>query len=298
VAPAKTFSTGHDRSAWRSYWSLLKHYRHNRDFAIRHYRIFQDVVAAFRRYGQNPLEGSRMLEIGCGQRFPLTLLFASTGGRAVGIDLDYVEARPSLRTLISAWRRNGPERAVKTLLRATLFDRSYYRALATELGRPLRFDSLELQPMDARRLTFPDASFDYVCSSDVFEHIDDVAKASLEMARVLKPGGVAYVGLNVFAGISGGHHFEWAEPDTHPSKTVPAWDHLRKNMFPSQAYLNRLRERDYLAILSRDFEVVQVEPLYQGESQLTEEILGELPDYTREELLRGGLTVILRKPPD
>jgi SAM-dependent methyltransferase len=42
---------------------------------------------------------------------------------------------------------------------------------------------------DARRLPFPDATFDVVITSEVLEHIQDDVAAISEMVRVLKPGG-------------------------------------------------------------------------------------------------------------
>ncbi len=42
---------------------------------------------------------------------------------------------------------------------------------------------------DARRLPFPDDSFDVVITSEVLEHIQDDVAAIAEMVRVLKPGG-------------------------------------------------------------------------------------------------------------
>jgi SAM-dependent methyltransferase len=42
---------------------------------------------------------------------------------------------------------------------------------------------------DARRLPFPDATFDVVITSEVLEHIQDDVTAISEMVRVLKPGG-------------------------------------------------------------------------------------------------------------
>ncbi len=42
---------------------------------------------------------------------------------------------------------------------------------------------------DARRLPFPDATFDVVITSEVLEHIQDDVAAIAEMVRVLKPGG-------------------------------------------------------------------------------------------------------------
>ncbi|MFW2334389.1 class I SAM-dependent methyltransferase [Ilumatobacter sp.] len=42
---------------------------------------------------------------------------------------------------------------------------------------------------DARRLPFPDGTFDVVITSEVLEHIQDDVAAIAEMVRVLKPGG-------------------------------------------------------------------------------------------------------------
>lgn len=58
-----------------------------------------------------------------------------------------------------------------------------------------RFDvrRLAVEHSDARRLRFPDATFDGIFSSGSIEHfggLDDVAHAAYEMGRVLKPGGV------------------------------------------------------------------------------------------------------------
>jgi len=46
---------------------------------------------------------------------------------------------------------------------------------------------------DAENIPFPDESFDIVISTNVLEHLPDPAKAFLEVARVLKPGGIFLV---------------------------------------------------------------------------------------------------------
>lgn len=42
---------------------------------------------------------------------------------------------------------------------------------------------------DLTRLSYPDAEFDLVLTSDTLEHVPDLSKALLEIERILKPGG-------------------------------------------------------------------------------------------------------------
>jgi SAM-dependent methyltransferase len=48
---------------------------------------------------------------------------------------------------------------------------------------------------DAQRLPFGDACFDRVICSEVLEHVADPARVALELARVLKPGGLLAVSV-------------------------------------------------------------------------------------------------------
>lgn len=50
--------------------------------------------------------------------------------------------------------------------------------------------TIDYQLARAESLPFPDATFDVAYCCDVLEHVDDVAAAVAEAARVLKPGGV------------------------------------------------------------------------------------------------------------
>ena len=60
-----------------------------------------------------------------------------------------------------------------------------------------RRDNLEFRIGDAMQLEFPDASFDVVVCSHVYEHVPDAARLMEEIYRVLRPGGVCYFAGNV-----------------------------------------------------------------------------------------------------
>lgn len=59
-------------------------------------------------------------------------------------------------------------------------------------------DRLRFLVEDSAALSFGDASFDAVCSALMLEHVAEVEKVLLEMARVLKPGGRLTVALPSF----------------------------------------------------------------------------------------------------
>jgi ubiquinone/menaquinone biosynthesis C-methylase UbiE len=68
-----------------------------------------------------------------------------------------------------------------------------------DVGNEFAFDYVRAEPaklkvMDARRLEFPEASFDLVYSFHALEHIPDPEQALAEMARVLRPGHTYLIG--------------------------------------------------------------------------------------------------------
>ncbi|MFH0830899.1 MAG: class I SAM-dependent methyltransferase [Parcubacteria group bacterium] len=292
-----TTSTGRDRSKLRTYRNLFGYFRRNRWLAERDYRaVFGDAVATAQKYLGKPINRLRVLEVGHGQHASVTLLFHSSGAGATGIDMDYGRFGFSPQKYWRIYRLNGFERALKTLARNILFDPAYYRTLRNCFGQPLKTCDVDLRRMDAAHQDFADNTFDYVFSFAVFEHIADVKGALREVARVLKPDGVANISIDLYPSLAGGHNLEWAFPNDRASRRVPAWDHLRTNQYLTHVYLNKLHERDYLDLIKRDFDILEVTHILEGEQYLTSELERELTakGYARQELITRTLRVVLR----
>ena len=100
------------------------------------------------------------------------------------------------------WLANRVGRVVATDIYGA-GDFAFRAAAATMLDDPAAFspypyreDRLDVRPMNALALDFPDDSFDVVYSLSSIEHFGgpaETAQAAREMARVLRPGGHAIV---------------------------------------------------------------------------------------------------------
>lgn len=104
-------------------------------------------------------DGVQVLDLGCGDG-AIAETFAETGARVVALDID-------------------PGRVDNTRRRA---------AVDAEAG----FDVLAA---DGHCLPFAAAVFDLVLMSDLIEHVKDPARVLGEVARVLRPGGAAYLSV-------------------------------------------------------------------------------------------------------
>jgi SAM-dependent methyltransferase len=56
-----------------------------------------------------------------------------------------------------------------------------------------RYSRPEFRVMDAHKLEFPDSSFDFIISTENFEHLSGQAAHLRELGRVLAPGGMALI---------------------------------------------------------------------------------------------------------
>jgi len=107
------------------------------------------------------LEGKKILDCGAGGRVPPLAIFAEQGMDAYGIDI-------------------SPEQIERS------------RTFCQETGLPIQLDVA-----DMRSLPFGDVFFDYVYEHYSMCHLNkaDTAQAIAEMHRVLKPGGIAFLGV-------------------------------------------------------------------------------------------------------
>lgn len=102
------------------------------------------------------VKGSHVLEVGFGTGYQ-SIAFAGAGAIVVGLEVNTV--------LVDIARANAAHASV-----------------------PATFVMYE-----GSRMPFEDATFDYVVSTSVFEHVDNLPLMIREIHRVLRPGGRAYI---------------------------------------------------------------------------------------------------------
>jgi SAM-dependent methyltransferase len=221
----------------------------------------------------------RVLDLANGRLRPQYTLLKAAGHQVIGIDL---VNRPAQNWTDHAYR----------LAR---------RVFTWKLGvQPESRAGQTLLCGDVDRLPLPDKRFDLVTSIAAFEHFLHVPVVVAEIARVLQPGGLVWVGIHPFTAISGGHNVTLTEiPLRHMPPGVDAWDHLRKRRQPFHVPLNEWRIDQYLAEFAKHFEILKNYCVSrEGEDLLTSEIEAELLAYSRDELTCLGYIILARKLQD
>lgn len=109
-------------------------------------------------------------------------------------------------------------------------------------GLQFNKDNCQFIRMNAQELIFRDELFDFVYCINAFEHIDDPLLALLEVHRVLKTGGYAYIQFDpLFYCDTGGHMFDFIpEP----------WGHL---IYCSDDYVKKLKAEGCPSDIINDF---------------------------------------------
>ncbi len=285
------------------------HQRSTREIAIHDYtNVYKKTIKDLGSFGLESIEGKEVLDIGCGARFPFSLLAAAEGAHITALDVMYLKPHALPVFFWKILRANGVKRAAKSAVRKALFDEAYFKQLDSSAGIDLTpFISkinFVLADPTAANYPVPSDKYDLISSNAVLEHVSDVKKYFREVSRVLKKGGLSYGLIHNYYSISGGHNLEWAFPDTKPSPGVAPWDHLRSNEFPTHTYLNKLKPEEYKAAAeAAPLEVVLFESRdinhnaggQEGEKFLTPEAQSELSQYPRELLLARSYCIICRK---
>jgi ubiquinone/menaquinone biosynthesis C-methylase UbiE len=258
---------------------------------------YQRWRSRIREEGFETLEGVRLLDIGCGDRAPFSLLSASEGASVVGIDLLPIELGWQRPVMWVRLTRDGRWREVtRQVLRDSLHTWRYHGALARAFGRPLPTRKIKLHVMDAECLEFPDNSFDLIVSAAVWEHVRDVRSATREVNRVLAPGGLAYIQVAMFPALQGGHHAEWHDLSPGSIRTIRPWDHIRKHPRPLPLFCNGWAESQYREVFDTETEMVEWAPgSLRGGEYLTPELRSELSNYSNRDLLLPFIDVWTRK---
>jgi len=264
-------------------------------------RFCDEYDGLLRKYANLTLRNAKVFEIGFGTRAGIMTALVSLGVDARGVDLDAPFLRGTPSELFEMCRKNGIERMMKSFIRFYAFDWVWRRRLRRELerrGSTLRTPDGRLIVQDAATVNMPDHSLDLICSESVFEHIPIRSLEPLlaNMAKWLKPTGIALIRPDVFTGISGGHLLEWFDLRESRRRRSEPWEHLRKRRFHGNVYLNELTRADYRRLFSQNFEIIEervVDP-DQGRQFYTPEVAADLKQYGNDEIFSNGVQFVLR----
>jgi len=223
-------------------------------------------------------EGRVALDFGCGEFYPITLLLTDAGVKTTGVD---VAPMTNERRGFNHWQSWMVAR------------------MENHLGRSLPVEQVKLVRYEGTRLPFDDATFDFVHSNSVFEHLPDLQGSLREIRRVMKPQGVGWISIHYFPSIAGFHPIDkpyyYSNPLVLPPDEKP-WRHLLDETFPVPEDLNRLREQDFQQAIAAGFEVLEYKTHIRGEQYLTPELEAEViaRGFTRRDALTHVGQFVLR----
>ena len=114
------------------------HQRSTREFAIHDYNnVYKKAIKDLGVFGLESIKGKEVLDLGCGARFPFSLLAASRGANITALDISYVKPHALPVYFWKILRANGVKRAAKSVVRKVLFDNLYFKHLEASAGMDL-----------------------------------------------------------------------------------------------------------------------------------------------------------------
>jgi SAM-dependent methyltransferase len=248
-----------------------------------------------------PLRDKTIYEIGCGQLLKNARFFGARN-QVVAVDLDEIASSWSLSASWNMLRKNGPMRLLKTTARKIVgIDRSYIAELTRQMPATANARIKVLQ-RDAANSGLESEAFDCAVSFSVFEHLPEPRRVLKEIARLLRPGGVAFHVIHCFTSDSGAHDVRSFVADR---SNLPYWCHLRPDkahLVSSNTYVNRLSISQWTKLLNEELPGAEIVSISQGHiPRLFQELpklqaAGELTEYSSEELMTVALEVSWVKP--
>ncbi len=277
----------------------LRQWNTRRDRAVssvRHHRdvVFLRLIERLNAYGDRDLSELRVLEFGCGYKYPLVAGLEPTVRSVTGLDVVPFHREGPL-ALAKAYAVGRKGRGFIHGLLEYADARAWYDQFQQTTGRQVDHAALDLHRYGGGAFPFPDASFDLIVSNAVLQELPGQLEAfASEMSRVLAPGGRIDLEWHNFYSWSG--HYR----DLSSGRELP-WGHL---LDEGRSYhrLNRLTPPAVLEAFAGAFEDMRLlrhdrqhriagrDPDFEPEEEdlLTPELAARLCDIPREWLLTRG----------
>jgi SAM-dependent methyltransferase len=249
--------------------------------ALQHLRLFEE-------HGPGGAEGATFYEFGAGWDLAIPLAFTALGvPRQVLVDIRPVVRAALVNDTLALYGRLWGELEAEAGRELVPLGPPTVASTAELEGR---YGIRYLAPCDARATGLPDASVDFVSSTDVCEHIPepDLAAILRECARLLRPGGLVSFRIDL------ADHYSYFDRSLSRYHFLRYSDRTWRWANSPLQYQNRLRVSDYRRLVEgAGLEVVSWSPSLPKDA-LAE--LGRVPldphfrdGYAPEEL---GVTVL------